>query len=63
MFSYLLGFNELCSQVTPMKLVDCINTVFTTFDAIVDKHDVFKVSAETCLCTTLHCTALINPAI
>lgn len=43
MFSYLLGFNEMCAEFSPMELVKCFNSVFTIFDAIVDKHKVFKV--------------------
>ncbi|ELT87466.1 hypothetical protein CAPTEDRAFT_23131, partial [Capitella teleta] len=42
-FSYLLGFNEMCAEFSPMELVKCFNSVFTIFDAIVDKHKVFKV--------------------
>ena len=43
MFTYLLGFAELCSEVSPMRIVHCINTIFSYFDTIVDKYDVFKV--------------------
>ena len=43
MFSYLLGFTDLCADVSAMDLVSCINCVFTTFDAVVDQHNVFKV--------------------
>ena len=43
LFSYLLGFDEMCEQLSPFQLVDCINSVFFVFDAVVDKHGVFKV--------------------
>ena len=43
MFSYLIGFTDICARVTAMEVVECINTVFTLFDSIVDKYDTFKV--------------------
>ena len=43
MFSYMVGFAEICSQASAMKIVECINNVFTMFDNIIDKYDVFKV--------------------
>ena len=43
MFSYMVGFAEICSQASAMKIVECINNVFTMFDNIIDQYDVFKV--------------------
>ena len=44
MFSYMVGFAEICSQASAMKIVECINNVFTMFDNIIDRYDVFKVN-------------------
>ena len=43
MFNYLIGFNELCATISAMHLVECINSIFTALDSIIDKYDVFKV--------------------
>ncbi|KAL3841990.1 hypothetical protein ACJMK2_020066, partial [Sinanodonta woodiana] len=43
MFSYLVGFSEICGQASAIQIVECINNVFTLFDNIIDKYDVFKV--------------------
>ena len=43
LFSYMIGFNEICAEVNALDLVECINSVFTVFDAVVDKYEVFKV--------------------
>ena len=47
MFSYMVGFAEICSQASAMKIVECINNVFTMFDNIIDQYDVFKVTDYT----------------
>ena len=47
MFSYMVGFAEICSQASAMKIVECINNVFTMFDNIIDQYDVFKVTNYT----------------
>ena len=46
MFSYMVGFAEICSQASAMKIVECINNVFTMFDNIIDQYDVFKVTTD-----------------
>ncbi|KAK3594150.1 hypothetical protein CHS0354_040928 [Potamilus streckersoni] len=43
MFSYLVGFSDICGQASAIQIVECINNVFTLFDNIIDKYDVFKV--------------------
>ncbi|KAH3883956.1 hypothetical protein DPMN_007926 [Dreissena polymorpha] len=42
MFSYMVGFGEVCSQATPMEIVKIINRVYILFDRIIDKYKVFK---------------------
>lgn len=43
MFSYLDGFVTICSQVGAMEIVNLVNNMFTIFDKLTEKHDVYKV--------------------
>ncbi|XP_052704865.1 soluble guanylate cyclase 88E-like isoform X2 [Crassostrea angulata] len=43
LFSYIVDFTDICAEASAMQIVKCINAVFTCFDAVVDKYDVFKV--------------------
>ena len=36
----------MCATNDAIELVQCINEAFVTFDRLVDKYDVFKVSAR-----------------
>jgi len=37
-------FNDITTNLMPMQVVDVLNTVFSTFDRIVEQHGVYKVS-------------------
>ncbi|CAH3168490.1 unnamed protein product [Porites lobata] len=43
MVSYMDGFESICSQVGPMEIVSLVNDMFTIFDKLTEKHDVYKV--------------------
>lgn len=45
LFSDVVGFTRICSHITPMQVVSMLNTMYTLFDTLSEKHRVFKVCA------------------
>ena len=43
LFSDVVGFTRICSHITPMQVVSMLNTMYTLFDTLSEKHRVFKV--------------------
>ena len=43
MFCYLDGFANICTKVSPMEVVTLVNNMFTSFDRLSERHDVYKV--------------------
>eukprot|EP00002_Diphylleia_rotans_P022776 TRINITY_DN4474_c0_g1_i6.p1 TRINITY_DN4474_c0_g1~~TRINITY_DN4474_c0_g1_i6.p1 ORF type:complete len:926 (+),score=218.40 TRINITY_DN4474_c0_g1_i6:252-3029(+) len=43
LFSDIVGFTVLASSVSPTKLVQMLNTLYSVFDELIDKHGVYKV--------------------
>ncbi|PIC43507.1 hypothetical protein B9Z55_004219 [Caenorhabditis nigoni] len=44
-FSDLVKFTDLANKCSPFQVVNLLNEVFSNFDAIIEKHDVYKVES------------------
>ncbi|KAH9513755.1 Soluble guanylate cyclase 88E, partial [Bulinus truncatus] len=43
LFSDVVGFTTICSQITPMEVVSMLNAMYTQFDQLSENHSVYKV--------------------
>lgn len=57
LFSDVVGFTRICSHITPMQVVSMLNTMYTLFDTLSEKHRVFKVCVSFPHCYLLSAAA------
>ncbi|XP_071545685.1 soluble guanylate cyclase 88E [Panulirus ornatus] len=43
LFSDVVTFTEICSRITPMEVVSMLNAMYSIFDKLTEKHNVYKV--------------------
>ncbi|XP_074660375.1 soluble guanylate cyclase 88E-like [Tubulanus polymorphus] len=43
LFSDVVGFTTICSKITPLQVVTMLNSMYTKFDTLSEKHRVYKV--------------------
>jgi guanylate cyclase, other len=43
MFSRIIGFVDICKHLTPLEIVNLLNTMYTKFDKALEGRDIYKV--------------------
>ena len=46
LFSDVVGFTNICSAISPMQVVTMLNSMYTSFDTLIEKHNLYKVDLQ-----------------
>lgn len=46
LFSDVVTFTEICSRITPMEVVSMLNGMYSIFDTLTERNNVYKVSLQ-----------------
>ena len=46
MFSEVVDFNKITAQITPFQIVELLNVMYVEFDALTERHRVYKASGS-----------------
>lgn len=44
LFSDIVTFTEICSRITPMEVVSMLNAMYSIFDELTERNEVYKVN-------------------
>lgn len=44
LFSDVVTFTEICSRITPMEVVSMLNGMYSIFDTLTERNNVYKVN-------------------
>ena len=63
LFSDVVGFTSICSKCQPLQIVSMLNKLYSMFDQVVGKNQVYKVCMCVCMCMYEHMCVCVNVCV